>query len=316
MSFDAAEIAGLLVAGMTPRDIRGVLSSGLENLSQYARLDDTERQMLGLPSVDAQTFSHDEIWVAKPGDEGYPSELAEITSPPVVLFGRGQRSAVSAGVAVIGTRDITSIGAHVARAAVEGARRAGVGVISGLALGCDTAGHRGALDAGVPTVAVVAGGVDVVFPQDNAALADEIIAAGGAIVSEQPPGVVVTGQRLQARNRIITGMSHVVVPCEGSKTSRGTLGAVGTALAAHRSIVIGRVKPSWRHYAGAWLAERLAIGNQIDAKAFGWSNTVAARVESMPAAIANGVGDDAESIAELVEFAVLWARAEVLEPAQ
>jgi predicted Rossmann fold nucleotide-binding protein DprA/Smf involved in DNA uptake len=108
------------------------------------------------------------------------------------------------------------------------------------------------------------------------------------------------------RNRIITGMSHVVVPCEAGPNSRGTLGAVGFAVAQGRMIVVGRVKPSWRHYESAWLAERLATGSQLMVKEWRWSTEAQQRVARMDGAIANGVGDDRESIAELVEFALKW----------
>lgn len=310
VSFPASEIAGLLVAGMAPREIRAVTASGITSLIEYSRLSPEELTELGLKHVAAVPFAHDDIWVAKAGEPGYPAELSDIPAPPLVLFGRGDRDAVKTGVAVIGTREITKIGDSVAKSAVAGARAAGVPVISGLAKGCDTAGHRAALDADVVTVAVVAGGVDVVYPAENAALLDEILANGGAVVSEQPPGVGVAGHRLQARNRIITGMSYVVVPCEAGRRSRGTLGAVGTALEAGRMLVVGRVKPTWRHYDGAWLAERLALGNHIDAKAFGWSQAATTRAAKCRGAIANGVGDDQESIVELVRFGVLWARTE------
>jgi DNA protecting protein DprA len=309
MSFDASDIAGLVAAGMTPADIRIVTASGLTSLTEYLRLTDDERSMLGIKTVAAAPFHHDTIWVAAPGDLGYPDRLAATQGAPPVLFGVGDKHAVTPGVAVIGTRDMTAIGAHVARSAVEGARRAGVSVISGLAAGCDTAAHRAALDTETTTVAVVAGGVDVTYPADNKALAAEILEHHGAIVSEQPPGTPVTVRHLMARNRIITGISHVVVPCEAGRNSRGTIAAVGTALAQDRLIVVGRVKPAWRHYDGAWLAERLATGNQIDTQALGWSAVTAGKINKLPGAIANGIGDDRETIAELVEFAVMWSNA-------
>jgi DNA protecting protein DprA len=310
VSFPACDIAGLLVAGMTPREVRAVTTSGVSSLVEYSRLSAEELTELGLKHVVAVPFAHDEIWVAKAGEPGYPRELSAISAPPLVLFGRGDRDAVRSGVAVIGTREMSRIGENVAKAAVAGAALAGVPVISGLAKGCDTAGHRAALDAGAITVAVVAGGVDVVYPAENAELLGEILANGGAVVSEQPPGVEVAAHRLQARNRILTGLSYVVVPCEAGRRSRGTLGAVGTALEAGRMLVVGRVKPTWRHFDGAWMAERLALGNHIDAKAFGWSQTAAERAAKCQGAIANGVGDDRESIIELVQFGVMWARTE------
>jgi DNA protecting protein DprA len=299
------ELAGMLQAGVSPQAVREMRDAGM-GLDAYGRLTDAELRELGWPRVDVHAFQHDDVWVVQAGEDGYPEELAKVSGAPVVLFGRGEKSAVRAGVAVIGTREMTKIGERVARAAVDGAQRAGVPVISGLAKGCDQAAHRAALDAGVPTVAVLACGVDECYPEEHEELRDAILAAGGAVVSEVPCGESVSAQRLMARNRIITGMSHVVVPCEAGPRSRGTLGAVGGAIAQGRFLVVGRVKPSWRHYDSAWLAERLSTGSQLERT--GWSKAVVAKAERMQGAVANGVGDDAESVTELVEFAVLFAR--------
>lgn len=301
-----AELAGFLQAGVSPSVLREMRDAGV-GITAYSRLTPEELTELGWPHVTVTAFARDDVWVVQAGEEGYPDQLAQTPGAPVVLFGRGAKSAVRAGVAVVGTREMTKIGARIAKAAVEGALRADAVVISGLAKGCDRAAHRAALDAGVLTVAVLACGVDVCYPAEHADLLEEILAAGGAVVSEQPCGVPVTPQRLMARNRIITGMSHVVVPCEAGPRSRGTIAAVGGAVAQGRMLVVGRVKPSWRHYDSAWLAERLATGSHL--QQLGWSKAVLERAERMRGAVANGVGEDAESVSELVAFAVMFDRA-------
>ncbi len=299
------ELAAFLQSGVPVAAVAEMLSMGM-GIAAYERLSDAELRELGWPKRHIETGLPAGVWVAQPGEPGYPELLAGTAHAPLVLWGRGERDAVTPGVAVIGTREMTAIGAHVARSAVTGAALAGVPVISGLARGCDKAGHEAALEQGVKSVAVLGSGVDVVTPVEHGELAERILEAGGALLSEQPLGTPVAGKHLMLRNRIITGMSHVVVPCEGGPTSRGTLGAVGFAVAQERMIVVGRVKPSWRHYESAWLAERLATGSKLSVDAWKWPKAARERVARMNGPIANGVGEDRESIAELVEFAVRW----------
>ncbi len=116
----------------------------------------------------------------------YPALLGQIYDPPPVLYVRGHLVAgegVSC-VAVVGSRAATPGGTALARTLARDLASAGITVISGLARGIDTAAHRGALDAGARTVAVLGSGLDRMYPQDNASLADQIVARGGAVVSE------------------------------------------------------------------------------------------------------------------------------------
>jgi len=140
-------------------------------------------------------------------DPGYPTRLAEIYDPPLLLFVRGDlRETDDNCVAIVGTRRPTPYGIRMAeRFAGELAAR-GITVVSGMAMGVDAAAHRGALEAGGRTIAVLGCGVDVVYPPQNAELMDQIIAHGSAI-SQFPMGAKPARGHFPYRNRIISGMT-------------------------------------------------------------------------------------------------------------
>jgi DNA processing protein len=191
------------------------------------------------------------ITVAWPGQSGFPAALAEGPSPPGVLFSRGHLAALErcAVVAVVGTRRCTPEGAATAFQLGSDLARAGVCVVSGLALGIDGAAHSGAIsaarearDAGegagvVPTVGVAASGVDVVYPRQHAALWREV-AHSGAVISETPPGTVAQPWRFPSRNRLIAGLARMVVVVE-SHASGGSWHTVEAAL--RRGVEVGAV---------------------------------------------------------------------------
>ena len=126
-----------------------------------------------------------------PSDPRYPARLLEIYDPPLILYVRGDAEILGKfGVAVVGTRHPTPYGLGIAeRLACDLAAR-GLIIISGMARGVDTAAHRGALNAHGKTVAIWGTGIDVTYPKENQKLADQILASGGAIVSEFPVGNV------------------------------------------------------------------------------------------------------------------------------
>jgi DNA processing protein len=158
---------------------------------------------------------------------GYPSLLAAIHDPPGRLYLRGEGSVEMLSrpaAAVVGTRSCSSYGAQVARRLGRELAEAGVTVISGLARGIDSEAHRGALEAGGPTVAVLGCGIDRDYPRAHAALAGRI-AEVGLLVSEYEPGVEPAPWRFPARNRIIAGLAGVTVIVE----ARARSGALITA---------------------------------------------------------------------------------------
>lgn len=149
---------------------------------------------------------------------GYPSRLRHIYAPPPVLYVRGALQHDEPMVAVVGTRRGSTYGKEVARRLSGELTRRGIAVVSGLALGIDTEAHRGALEGGGRTIAVLACGVDRIYPQRNRALAGKIIARG-AVVSDYPPGTPAEPRNFPPRNRIISGLSQGVVVVEAGERS-------------------------------------------------------------------------------------------------
>lgn len=132
-------------------------------------------------------------------------------------------------VAIVGTRKPTAYGKEVAHKLAFDLAQKGVVIISGLALGTDSIAHRGALEAGGITLAVLANSVDQIYPRSHQDLADQILARGGAILSEYEPPVSPRTYQFLARNRIISGLSDAVVIVEAAARS-GTLNTTAHAL--------------------------------------------------------------------------------------
>lgn len=160
-------------------------------------------------------------------DDAYPEHLASLPGAPDLLFVRGTLPP-TAGVAVVGTRRCTSYGRRIARALGAALGGAGWPVISGLARGIDGAAHLGAVEGGGCAVAVLGCGSDVMYPAEHRDLHDEVVATGGAVATEYPPGTPPEGWRFPLRNRVISGLAGVVVVVESAVTG----GALVTASAA------------------------------------------------------------------------------------
>lgn len=154
---------------------------------------------------------------------GYPLPLAAIEDAPPVLIVLGDVARLDGQVVgIVGARNASANGMKLARDLGNGLAAAGWCVASGLARGIDGAAHQGALSAGpkaAGTLAVVAGGVDNVYPRENAALRETILEKGGAIVSEMPPGFAPRDIHFPRRNRIISGLSRGVVVVEAALRS-------------------------------------------------------------------------------------------------
>ena len=170
------------------------------------------------------------------GGDDYPEQLTVIPDPPAILFYRGKYSPVDLPftVAVIGSRRCSLYGRKTARRLSMELSRAGVCVVSGLARGIDGEAHRGALDGGSPTAAVMGGGLDIMYPPEHSSLAERV-AADGCLISEYPPGVKPAKYTFPERNRIISGLSSAVVVVEAGERS-GTMITVGTALDQGRDV--------------------------------------------------------------------------------
>lgn len=168
------------------------------------------------------------------GGPGYPPELAEIADAPPLLWLQGDGDLlVRPAVALVGARNASSLGTRMARALARELGEAGYIVVSGLARGVDTTAHLAALETG--TVAVMAGGVDMVYPAENAHLGRDI-AARGALISEQPMGLAPAARHFPRRNRIIAGLARAVVVVEAAAKS-GSLITARDALDQGREVL-------------------------------------------------------------------------------
>ncbi|MDO4938497.1 MAG: DNA-processing protein DprA [Lachnospiraceae bacterium] len=178
-------------------------------------------------------------------DDDYPRKLREIINPPVVLFVKGELPQDDMPtVAIIGSRASTNYGNTVAEYFGECLADEGVGIISGMARGIDGRAHKGALKSVKgKTYAVLGGGVNVVYPRENVQIYDQIIdKERGGIISEMLPGTSAISQNFPMRNRIISGLSDIVLVIEAREQS-GSMITVDLALEQGRDVlaVPGRV---------------------------------------------------------------------------
>jgi len=225
----------------------------------------TELESTGIQAVSAQSLAtgksaelaRDEIaraaaagvTVISLDDPAYPPRLKEIYDPPLVLYIRGNPEVLTKpGIAMVGTRHPTPYGTGMAERLACDLAMQGLVIISGMARGVDTAAHRGAISAKGKTLAVFGTGVDVIYPKENSRLAEQILALGGAIISEFPLGTFPAPQNFPIRNRILSGMSFGVLVVEAAEYS-GTRITARCALEQNRDVfaVPGNVtnKNSW-----------------------------------------------------------------------
>lgn len=153
-------------------------------------------------------------------DTRYPPLLREIWDPPLVLFYRGlMPNPEKPLLAIVGTREPSEAGRREAYTLARDFARAGVAVISGLALGIDAMAHRGNIEGSAPTVAVLGSGLDMVYPTSNRPLARHIVEQGGALLSEYPPGSGPEKWHFPARNRIISALARGTLIIEAPEQS-------------------------------------------------------------------------------------------------
>jgi DNA processing protein len=171
-------------------------------------------------------------------DDGvYPSSLREIYDPPIVLYVKGAWSECldQPCIGVVGSRRCSTYGQNSALMLARDLAQRGLTVVSGFARGIDAAAHRGALEAGGRTVAVLGTGIDELYPRDHKKLAEEILAAGGALVSQFPLGTPPVSENFPYRNRIISGLSLGVVVVEAAENS-GSLITARLAMEQNREV--------------------------------------------------------------------------------
>ncbi|MCH8989658.1 MAG: DNA-protecting protein DprA [Chloroflexi bacterium] len=195
------------------------------NELKAAGLDDRSAQEIvaarnnSSPDDEMAALERAGVTVVTWSEPGYPSRLKEIADPPAVLYYKGTLLPVDdRSVAIVGTRSPTTYGREAAAALSRGLAETGLTVVSGLALGIDGVAHRSALENGGRTIAVLAGGLDRVYPKEHTGLFRQI-QEQGAVISEQPLGVRPDPRSFPRRNRLISGVSLgsvVVEAAEGS----------------------------------------------------------------------------------------------------
>jgi DNA processing protein len=169
-------------------------------------------------------------------DTSYPPRLKEIYDPPLTLYVRGSVDVLSRpGLAMVGTRHPTPYGSGMAERLACDLAMQGLVIISGMARGVDTASHRGAIAAKGKTIAVFGTGVDVIYPKENSRLAEQILALGGAHITEFSLGTFAAPQNFPIRNRILSGMSVGVLVVEAAEYS-GTRITARCALEQNREV--------------------------------------------------------------------------------
>ena len=168
------------------------------------------------------------------GEPAYPQPLAAIDDPPPVIALRGRADLLATDcIAVVGARNASANGLHFAEQLAADLGAAGLTVVSGMARGIDARAHAGALPTG--TVAVMGGGIDVLYPKENRSLFEQLLSKG-AVISEAPLGTVPMGRHFPRRNRIIAGLCRGVVIVEGAARS-GSLITARLALEQGREVM-------------------------------------------------------------------------------
>ncbi|MBU6500636.1 MAG: DNA-processing protein DprA [Patescibacteria group bacterium] len=167
----------------------------------------------------------------------YPPSLKEIPFSPFGIYVLGKMPKDKINLGIVGTRKATYEGKELAKQFAAELSRAGICIVSGLALGIDAAAHEGCLEAGGTTVAVLGNGLDYFYPRTNERLAKKILDGGGAIISEYPPGVQPLPYRFLERNRIVSGLSRGVLVIEAPKES-GSLVTASLALDQNRDVFV------------------------------------------------------------------------------
>ncbi len=232
---------------------------------QVVRLPLTALEAQRFPAVAVQFLADGQAWKVAteeaerlhamgagflPYDDAlYPERLREIYDPPPVLWFRGDPKLLSQhGIAVVGTRQPSPYGSGMAELLSRNLAHRNLIIMSGMARGIDTYAHKGALASGKATVAIWGTGIDVIYPKENKSLAEQILATGGCIATEQPLGTYPAPPNFPKRNRILSAMSVGVLVVEAAEYS-GSRVTARCAIEQNRDVyaVPGNVtnKNSW-----------------------------------------------------------------------
>ncbi len=184
-------------------------------------------------------------------EDDFPSLLREIYWPPYGIYIKGKTDVLKKpGIGIVGTRKATNDGVELSHCFGMELARAGMFIVSGLAFGIDAAAHKGCLTAGGFTAAVLACGLDEIYPKSNERLAGEILSAGGVLISEYPPGTPPLPHRFIERNRLVSGLSLGVVVIEAPEKS-GSLATARFASEQNREVFVVPGPASHRNFSGS-----------------------------------------------------------------
>lgn len=198
----------------------------ISTLRQQAQRDRMHDMLVSMQSLN--------IGILTQSDVLYPDSLRNIQMPPVLLFYRGEPECLMGKcVAMVGSRKASPQGIEVTQKIARELSQAGVTIVSGFAMGIDTAAHEGCLEGGSPTAAVLSTGLDVDYPVDNVPLRERIVNNGGVLLSEYPPGTRSNKHVFHARNRIISGLGKALLMMESRIQS-------GSMLTVHHALDQGR----------------------------------------------------------------------------
>ena len=216
----------------------------------------TMNELLDAEGVAKSIISRSEkegIGVVSYYDDEFPEILRHCMNeegkeePPIVLYYKGDWSVTKMpGLAVIGTREMLKEGEKAGKYLAGEFAKRGFCIVSGLAIGCDTSGHRGALDAGGKTIAFLAHGLDTIYPPENTDLANEIVEKGGLLISEYPVGTPVNRYALVARDRLQAGMALATLVVH-TGIQGGTMHAVNTTIVENKPVYVVKFQNGQLH---------------------------------------------------------------------
>lgn len=227
----------VLMKGMKEKAINKVTLEDLEKANKYAL------NIIAASKADG-------IELVGYYDDEFPEALRKTVdeegklNPPLLLWYRGDLSVTQLpGIAVIGTREPTDEGVIGGKYLAGEFAKRGFNIVSGLAVGCDTCGHQGALEAGGKTTAILANGLDSnsIYPPENRDLAESIVKNGGVLLSEYPINTSVNRYSLVARDRLQSGLAQATLVIQTGK-SGGTMHAAKATLAANKPLYVMRFK--------------------------------------------------------------------------
>ncbi len=194
-------------ASLTELESTGIRRSRRNRLPPESRRNSRSEELARAANAGVTVLPMDDLL--------YPPRLKEIYDPPFILYVRGEPGGLTKlGIAMVGTRHPTPYGSGMAERLACDLAGQGLVIIGGMARGVDTTSHRGAIAAKGKTVAVFGTGADVIYPKENSRLSEQILAFGGALVSEFSMGSFAAPQNFPIRNRILSGMS---IECSSSK---------------------------------------------------------------------------------------------------